>query len=99
MLAKTRALLPEIEGAIEHVEMSSPLTTRAFTGHPSGETCGLLHSPARFRSAIGPRTPLEGLFLAGQDAWLCGVGGAAFGGLACTSLALKRDLFRAVLFG
>lgn len=99
VLAKTRALLPEIEGAIEHVEMSSPLTTRAFTGHPSGETCGLLHSPARFRSAIGPRTPLEGLFLAGQDAWLCGVGGAAFGGLACASLALKRDLFRAVLFG
>lgn len=99
VLAKVRALAPEIEGAIEHVEMSSPLSTRAFTGHPSGETCGLLHSPARFRSRVGPRTPLRGLYLSGQDAWLCGVGGAAFGALACASLVLRRDLMRAVLFG
>ncbi len=91
--------LPQLEGHVEHVEMSSPLTTRHFVAHPSGETCGLDHSPARFRD--GPRavTPIRGLYLAGQDAWICGVSGAACGGLVCASAVLRRDLFGELLFG
>lgn len=91
--------VPALEGAVEHVEMSSPLTTRHFAAHPSGETCGLDHSPARFRRGPRAATPIAGLYLTGQDAWICGVSGAACGGVVSASAALRRDLFREILFG
>ena len=98
-LAFVLAEVPELRDAVDHVEMSSPLTTHGFTGHPRGETCGLDHSPLRFRLACTPHTPIAGLAIAGQDAWLCGVGGAAWGGLSAASAILGRDLAREIVFG
>lgn len=96
-LAELLAALPWLEGAVDHAEMSSPLTTRHFAGHPRGETCGLAHTPARFRLGPSATTPIEGLYLTGQDAWLCGVSGAAFGGITAASAILGRDLLREVV--
>ncbi len=97
-LAQLCRAVPQLADAIEHVEMSSPLTTRHFAAHPHGETCGLSHTPARFRLAPSARTPIEGLFLAGQDVWLCGISGAAFGGLACAAAITGRDLLRELAY-
>lgn len=91
--------VPALEGAIEHAEMSTPLSTRHYTAHPSGETCGLDHSPARFRHAPTATSPIPGLYLTGQDAWLCGVGGASFGAVASASAILKRNLLAEIALG
>lgn len=39
---------PEIADAVDHVEMSTPVTTRSFTGHARGEMAGLDHTPLHF---------------------------------------------------
>jgi len=46
--------------------------------------------------ALGPRTPIRDLYLAGQDAAICGVTGAVTGGILAASAALRRNLFTAV---
>jgi all-trans-retinol 13,14-reductase len=88
------AELPQLAHAIDHMEVSTPLSTEFFTSYARGEACGLDHSPRRFREGPYPETPLPGLYLTGQDVWLCGVAGAAFGGVLTASAILKRDLAR-----
>jgi phytoene dehydrogenase-like protein len=80
---------PQLRGRIAHAELSTPLTTRHFTGHAHGEIYGLAHTPARFRLGLRPRTAIEGLFLAGVDVSSCGVGGAMLGGLLCAAAVLE----------
>ena len=95
-----RMLEPHLDlGALEHVEMSTPLSTREFTGHARGETYGLAPTPRRFRHGPRPHTPIEGLYLTGQDVWMGGVGGAACGGLLTACAVTRRDLARELLFG
>jgi len=51
-------------GKVDHVELSTPLTTRHFAGHPHGEIYGLAHTPARFAARqLRPHTPIAGLYL------------------------------------
>jgi len=89
--------VPSVRGRIVHAELSTPLSTRHFTSHANGEIYGLAHTPARFQlRALGPRTPIRDLYLAGQDAAICGVTGAVTGGILAASAALRRNLFTAV---
>ncbi|MGE0791675.1 MAG: phytoene desaturase family protein [Sandaracinaceae bacterium] len=97
VLRSVLAELPAIEGAIDHAELSTPVSTRTFTGHARGETVGLDHVPARFTHACSPRTRIAGLALSGQDAWLGGIGGAAFGGLAAVTYLTGRPLVHEIL--
>lgn len=96
-LAAVSRAMPSIVDAIDHVELSTPLTTRSFSRHARGEIAGLDHTPAHFHLASTPRTAIAGLALAGQDAWLAGIGGAIFGGVSAASHLLRRDLAREVL--
>jgi all-trans-retinol 13,14-reductase len=73
--------LPQLKGREAHVELSTPLSTAHFSGHPRGELYGLDHTPARFSLPLRARTPLSGLFLTGADIATCGVAGALLGGL------------------
>ncbi|HSQ64877.1 MAG TPA: NAD(P)/FAD-dependent oxidoreductase [Polyangiaceae bacterium] len=73
--------VPQLRGKIAFMELSTPLTTRHFGGHPHGELYGLDHTPARFRLPLRPATSIRGLFLTGQDISTCGVGGALLGGV------------------
>jgi all-trans-retinol 13,14-reductase len=73
--------LPQLKGKAEHVELSTPLSTAHFSGHPKGELYGLDHTPARYSLPLRARTPVEGLFLTGADLASCGVAGAVLGGL------------------
>jgi phytoene dehydrogenase-like protein len=58
---------------------------------------GLAHTPRRFEvRCLGPRTPVPNLYLAGQDASMCGVMGAFVGGVLAASTVLHRNLFSAV---
>ncbi|HEX7480560.1 MAG TPA: hypothetical protein VF331_22360 [Polyangiales bacterium] len=40
--------LPQLRGKVLHAELSTPLSTQHFTGHPKGAIYGLGHGPARF---------------------------------------------------
>ncbi|MGW6983067.1 phytoene desaturase family protein [Streptomyces sp. NPDC054932] len=85
--------IPAIRGRIIHAELSTPLSTRHFTGHAHGEIYGLAHSPARFDARwLRPRTPVEGLFLSGADVAVCGVAGALAGGVLSASAMLGKNL-------
>jgi all-trans-retinol 13,14-reductase len=76
--------VPGARGRVAHAELSTPLSTMH----------GLSHTPARFRlRSLGPRTPIEGLYLTGADVWTCGVMGALAGAVACACAVLRRNLF------
>jgi hypothetical protein len=54
----------------------------------------LTHSPDRFLTRdLRPRTPIEDLFLTGQDVATCGVVGALSGAVTTVSAMLGRNLF------
>jgi all-trans-retinol 13,14-reductase len=82
---------PQVQGAIEVQELSTPLSTRHFTAYGHGEIYGLAHDPARFEQRLlRPKTPLRNLWLTGQDIVTCGVGGALLSGFL-TASAITGD--------
>ncbi|HLW77086.1 MAG TPA: NAD(P)/FAD-dependent oxidoreductase [Bryobacteraceae bacterium] len=89
--------VPQVRGKIDYCELSTPLSTRCFTGHENGEIYGLSHVPERFRlNCLGPRTAVAGLFLTGADVATAGVAGAMMGGVLSASAILKRNLMSVV---
>ncbi|MDP1827740.1 MAG: NAD(P)/FAD-dependent oxidoreductase [Archangium sp.] len=84
--------LPQLRGRVDHAELSTPLSTAHFSGHPRGEIYGLDSSPARFDLPLRAKTPVPGLYLTGADLASCGVAGAAFGGALCTGAILGQKV-------
>jgi all-trans-retinol 13,14-reductase len=67
---------------------------RHFANHGEGEMYGLAHTPERFLArALRPRTPIQGLYLTGQDVTLVGVMGALSAAYVCASAVLGRNAF------
>jgi all-trans-retinol 13,14-reductase len=93
MQAEVERNVPALAGRVDYAELSTPLSTRHFTNYAHGEAYGLAATPARFRlRSLKPRTPVPGLYLAGQDVSLLGVTGALFGGALAASAVLGRNL-------
>jgi all-trans-retinol 13,14-reductase len=98
LLAALYAECPAVEGKVDHAELSTPLSTRHFAGHPHGEIYGLAHTPARFAARhLRPHTPIAGLYLTGADICTAGVGGALMGGMLTTTAITRRNMVAAVL--
>jgi all-trans-retinol 13,14-reductase len=86
--------VPAVRGVVEVHELSTPITTRNFVGHPRGEMYGLAHTPRRFRErSLKPRTAARGLYLTGQDISVCGLAGALAGAYVTASAIVGRPLF------
>lgn len=92
LLAMLLERLPQLRGAIDHLELSTPLSTQHFTGHQAGEMYGLAHTPARFRLPVRAKTAIDRLYLTGADLAVCGVAGAAIGGAVCAGAILRAEL-------
>jgi all-trans-retinol 13,14-reductase len=89
--------LPHLRGEIDYYELSTPLSTKNFTAYQSGEIYGLDHSPARFQNEfLTPHTPINNLYLTGQDIVSCGIGGALMGGLITSSAILRKNLIKTI---
>jgi phytoene dehydrogenase-like protein len=87
---------PALEPLIVHRELSTPLSTVAFTGAEHGAVYGLEASPRRFlSSSLRAKTPIPGLYLAGQDVASAGITGAMMGGVI-SAAALDPGVFRHV---
>jgi all-trans-retinol 13,14-reductase len=89
--------VPQVRGKVDYSELSSPLSTRHFSGHPHGEMYGLSPTPERFRMRMRAQTPVRGLFLTGQDLVMAGVVGAMFGGVLAASAVLRRNVLKEIL--
>lgn len=98
ILERLEAHLPGLREAVDHAELGTPRTFERYQASERGAFYGLACSPERLRSPwAGARTPVGGLFLAGQDAASPGVMGALFGGLMAGAAALGAlDQLRAL---
>ncbi len=93
LLSEIYRVEPQLEGQVDHCELSTPLSTAHFSGHRKGEIYGLAHSPERFMARhLKPRTPIKGLFLTGQDVSTAGIGGALVAGFLTASAIQNRNL-------
>jgi all-trans-retinol 13,14-reductase len=93
LLAQFARRFPALAPLVRRRELSTPLTTSAFTGAWRGGSYGLEPTPRRFLSRhLGVRTPIRGLYLAGQDAATTGVTGAMMGGVLAAAAIEPRVL-------
>ena len=84
---------PQLKGKVAHYELSTPLSTRNFTNYQHGEIYGIEHSPERFEQEfLRPHTPIQNLYLTGQDIVTAGIAGALMSGVLTVSAILKRDM-------
>jgi all-trans-retinol 13,14-reductase len=91
LFAQFEAYFPELAKLVVFRNLSTPLSTTAITGHHRGAFYGIDVTPDRVLSgALQTRTPVSGLFLAGQDVVSPGIPGALWGGvLAAASVDPK----------
>ncbi|MEM9493383.1 MAG: NAD(P)/FAD-dependent oxidoreductase, partial [Myxococcota bacterium] len=93
MLGALYSQCPQLEGKVDHCEMSSPLSTRHFANFHHGEIYGISHTPARFAQRwLRPQTPIRGLYMTGADVCSAGVGSALFAGVLTASSVLSKNL-------
>jgi len=89
MLAQVERYVPGLTDSVQFQELGTPLSNEHFTCHTQGASYGITSVPERFDEAnltwTHPRTPVEGLFMSGQDVAGLGVSGAMIGGLMCVS--------------
>ena len=90
--------LPGFRDLIAYSELATPLTFEYFTAAPSGTIYGYPATPDRFRKPwLGPKTPIENLYLTGADAAVLGIVGATMGGVVTASLVLGSTGFFEIL--
>lgn len=92
LLKLADAKIPGLAALVSYAELATPLTIEHYTSHPGGRFYGLPATPDRYRSTLlGPRTPIEGLYLSGSDAGCLGILGAMMGGVgaACQALGAR----------
>uniref|UniRef100_UPI00358FEBBE all-trans-retinol 13,14-reductase isoform X1 n=1 Tax=Myxine glutinosa TaxID=7769 RepID=UPI00358FEBBE len=90
-------IFPHLEDKIEYVEYATPASNQHYLCSPCGEIYGANHNMNRFTpdtaALLRPQTPIQNLYLTGQDVFCCGFAGAMFGGLLCASQILNRNLY------
>ena len=83
---------PQLQGKVDYYELSTPLSTRQFVNYQAGEVYGIQHDPSRFRQTfLRPHTPIENMYLTGQDIVTAGIGGALISGVLTVSAIRKRN--------
>jgi len=86
LLAHLYDKLPQAKGKVDYYEVSTPQSTNWFSAYQYGELYGLDHTTERLKQHwLGPRTPIDGLWMTGQDTLTCGVTGAMMSGMLTTT--------------
>lgn len=91
LLAQFARHFPALAPMVVVHELSTPLTTLAYTGAPHGASLGLEVTPRRFMSnSLRAATPVQGLYLTGQDVVTPGITGALMGGVLAAATVSPR---------
>jgi all-trans-retinol 13,14-reductase len=92
LMAQFARHFPALAPLVVHAELSTPLSSVAFTAAEHGGAYGLDASPRRFASgSLRAKTPVAGLYLTGQDVASAGIMGAMMGGVL-SAAALEPKL-------
>jgi all-trans-retinol 13,14-reductase len=90
--------LPQVEGKVDYFEVSTPQSTNWFCAYQHGELYGLDHTAKRLKQNwLGPRTPIKGLWMTGQDTLTCGVTGAMMSGMLTVTAMVGMRKMRPVM--
>ncbi len=74
--------MPELEPMLDHVELSTPLSTDNFCRPMRGSIYGLEPTPERFKTqALRAVSPIKNLYFSGSEVASVGVMGAMVGGM------------------
>ncbi|MEZ5997152.1 MAG: NAD(P)/FAD-dependent oxidoreductase [Hyphomonas sp.] len=93
LMAEFERYFPDLAKLVVYRELATPLSTVTFTGHRKGAFYGLDGTPERVMcDGLRARTPIPGLFLAGQDVASQGIPGALWGGLLAAASADPKVL-------
>jgi all-trans-retinol 13,14-reductase len=94
LLAQFLRHFPDLAPMVRFHELATPLTQQHFVQAPQGAMYGLEMDAQRLGSkALNVRTPIPGLFLAGQDVSGAGVQASAMSGLMA-AVAIEPGLMR-----
>ncbi len=86
LLKQFATYFPRLAKLIVFHELSTPLATAWITGHRMGSFYGLDVTPHRIMTdALRMKTPIDGLYLTGQDVLSPGIPGAFWGGFLCAA--------------
>ena len=93
ILNKVYEHVPNIQGALDYHELSTPLSVKSLANYQKGELYGINHDPDRFHKRwLRPRTDIKNFYLTGQDVLTVGVTSALFSGLLTASAILNKNL-------
>jgi all-trans-retinol 13,14-reductase len=96
MLTALEQHFPALMPLLKYHKLSTPLAVQAMTGAYHGATYGLEASPRRCLSSVfNSKTPITGLYLAGQDAGTPGIAGAMWGAVM-TAGAIEPKVFNQI---
>jgi phytoene dehydrogenase-like protein len=82
LMGQFERCFPDLAKLVVYREIATPLSTVTYTGHRKGAFYGLDVTPERVMcDGLRAKTPIPGLYLAGQDVASPGIPGALWGGL------------------
>ncbi|BFM14515.1 NAD(P)/FAD-dependent oxidoreductase [Maricurvus nonylphenolicus] len=93
MFAELYRYAPQLEGHVDYFEVSTPVTYQNFLRRDTGNFMGIEASPERFQQQwLRADTPIDGLYLTGQDVTTDGVISALMAGVITSSRILGEDI-------